>query len=198
MKHDILINGCTGMAFEARKLVFFGIAGILLASLIIAAVVVAPATAKTGILIVKVTDKPPQRQNLQKLLVTIDQLTAHRQGAGITGDTWVTLQFKEGVTEVEIDLLELENVIKDFSITEIPEGNYTMLKMRVVSATAVYSTGEVPLKVPGEHIMMPIHFRIKAGKATTVLLDINYDKIVISKANTLKPVVKATVLSEPP
>jgi hypothetical protein len=185
------------MAFEARKLVFFGVAGVLLAGLIIAAVVVAPVTAKTGILIVKVTDKPPLRQNLQKLLVTIDQLAAHRKGAGITGDTWVTLQFKEGVTQVEIDLLELENIVKDLSITEIPEGNYTMLKMRVVSATAVYSSGEVSLKVPGEHLMMPIHFRIKPGKATTVLLDINYDKAVVSKANILKPVVKATVLSEP-
>jgi hypothetical protein len=55
----------------------------------------------------------------------------------------------------------------------------------------------VSLKVPGEHLMMPIHFRIKPGKATTVLLDINYDKAVVSKANILKPVVKATVLSEP-
>jgi len=185
------------MSFEGRKLVFFGVAGVLLASLIIAAVVVTPATAKTGILIVKITDKPPQRQNLQKLLVTIDQLTAHRKGAGISGETWVTLQFKEGTTKVEIDLLELKNVVKDLSIAEIPEGNYTELRMRVVSATAIYSSGEVPLKVPSEHIKIPIHFRIKAGKATTVLLDINYDTIVISNANNLKPVVKATVLSEP-
>ena len=184
------------MSFEARKLVFFGVAGVLLASLIIAAVVVTPVTAKTGILIVKVTDEPPSRQNLQKLLVTIDQLMAHRQGAGITGDTWVTLQFKEGTTEVEINLLELENVVEDLSITEIPEGNYTELRMHIVSATAVYSSGEVPLKVPSEHMKIPIHFRIKAGKATTVLLDINYDTIVISNANNLKPVVKATVLSE--
>ncbi|UCG45782.1 MAG: DUF4382 domain-containing protein [Candidatus Bathyarchaeota archaeon] len=148
-------------------------------------------TPETGSLRVMLTDAPA---NLTHLNVTLDSISAHRQGYG--NESWVDLVFVENVTEVYFDLLALQDVAIDLSITEIPPGNYTMIKMHIKTANATYADGNTTdLEVPSDHIKVIIHFEITEGETTTVLIDMQADTVAISQSRKLKPVLKATVLA---
>ena len=181
------------MAVEVKKIALSGTVGVLIAVLIIAGVSMIPGvkipsvTANTGTLIVKLTDRPV---NLTHLNVTIDGLRVQREN-----ETWHDLTFVGGVSEVYVDLLALENVTMDLSITYIPTGNYTMIAMHISTANATYAEGgTVDLIVPSGEIKVIIHFEIGSGGTTIVLIDMNADFVAISKSNRLRPVLKATVI----
>lgn len=153
-----------------------------------------PTSPTTGTLIIKVSDKPT---DLAQLNLTIDSVLVHRKGGG--NGTWVNLPFVNNVSEVTFDLLLLQNVTMDLSIGEIPPGNYTEIRMHVKAANATYTDGYTDvLTIPdrGElKIIIKRGFTIKAGQGTTLLIDIQPDKIHISQSKNFKPVVKATVIT---
>ena len=170
------------MAYDVRKICFYGAMGMLTAVLIIAAAlstpiillqIFPPAEAKTGTLIVKLTDAPVT--NLKHLNLTIDKLEVRNE----TGH-WTSLPVLDGVAS--FDLLELENVTMDLAICEIPIGNYTKIRMQVVSANATLSDNTViPLNVPSGHVDIHAHFEIKPGKTTSLIIDIIVDKVHIAE-----------------
>ena len=180
------------MAVEAKKLGLYVIVGVLMAALIIAGIVFSGLklptfVPSTGTLIIKLTDAP---YDLEHLNITIDSVSAQRVEDDT--ETWENLAFVEGVSEVYFDLLALRNVTMDLSITEIPLGNYTMIKMHIKTANATYvGGGNVTLTVPSEHIKVIVHFEVKSGEETMVLVDMQAH---ISETDRLSPVLKATVI----
>ncbi len=182
-----------------RHIGIYGTTGILVAVLIIAGIVVGglefpeirlPSLGPSrGTLVVKLTDAPVE---LEHLNVTISSLAAQRVENG--EESWIELSFVDGVSEVYVDILELQNVTKDLSITEIPPGNYTKLRIVVTQANATYINGEtVDLKVPPGHIDIIVHFEVEAGETTRVIVDMEADWVAISQSGRLRPVLKATV-----
>ena len=184
------------MAVGTKKMSLYGVTGVLVAALIIAGIVFSGLRLptfipNTGTLIIKLTDAPV---DLEHLNITIDSVSVQRVEDDT--ETWENLTFVEGVSEVYFDLLALRNVTMDLSITEIPPGNYTMIKMHIKTANATYvGGGNVTLTVPSENIKVIVHFEVKRSEETAVLIDMVPDWVAISQSNRLRPVLKATVIS---
>jgi len=183
------------MAEDLRRVGVYGVGGVLVAALIIAGIIAVgirlPSLAfHSGTLVVKLTDAPVE---LERLNLTIGSVDAQRVENG--EETWGDLSFVDDLSEFRVDnLLELSNVTRDLSITEIPPGNYTKLRMSVTKAEATYIGGDtVELTVPPGHIDIIIHFEIKAGETTRIIVDMQADWVAISQSQTLRPVLKATL-----
>lgn len=192
------------MTDEFKDIGIFAVIGILAAMLIIAGVFAGgfsfpslrfpslnQVASDRGTLLVKLTDAPV---NLTHLNVTIDSVSALRVQDG--NETWERLDFVENVSQVYVDILSLQNVTMDLSLTQIPVGNYTKLRMSILTANATYASGEnVTLRVPPGKIDVIVHFEIKPDETTTLLLDMQADWIAISHSGNLRPVLKAIVIS---
>ena len=185
------------MAVNFRNVGMYGAVGVLVAALIIAGIAIAGVTIpslrlpmfipNTGTLIIKLTDKPV---NVTHLNVTISGVSVHREGHG-----WENLTFVDDVSDVYVDLLTLDNVTMDLCVEKVPPGNYTMIKMDITTANVTYANdGTDELNVPSDAIRVIIHFEVKVGEETNVLIDIVPDWIAISHSKNLRPVLKATVI----
>lgn len=179
------------MAFEAKKLGLYGTIGVLGAILIIASILISglrlPTFApNTGTLIIKLTDAPA---NVTHLNVTITSISVQR--VENDNETWVDLEFVDGKSNVSLDLLELENVTRDLSITDIPSGNYSKIRMGIGEANVTYAEGGwSPVNVPSRKIDLIVHFEIESGGVRIALIDM---WVAISESGNLRPVLKATV-----
>jgi len=178
-----------------------GVIGVLTAVLIIGTISVAGTyfpnlrlpslVPDKGTLIVKLTDAPVE---LEHLNVTISNISVQRTGQG--AETGENLPFVGGVSEVYVDILALQDESQDLSIAQLAPGNYTKIRMTITTANATYIDGRtVNLIVPPGHTDVIVHFEIKAGQATTVLIDMQADWVAISQSGTLRPELKATVIS---
>ena len=180
------------MSNGKRHIGLFGVAGVLVATLIIAGFVVAgnifQAQGK-GILTIQVMDKPVE---LEHLNVTIDW--ARIQGED---DNWVNLTLK--TQPFYFDLLALQNVSETLSETEIPAGNYSMIQMHVLTANATYPDGSnAELTVPSDviKVLLKPHLNLESGGQVTVLIDLqpeDLNSIAVSHSLNLRPVIKAVV-----
>jgi len=187
------------MAVNAKKIGVYGSVGFLVAALIIVGVVfsgveIPSLNPSMGTLIIKVTDAPV---DLDHLFITIDNpVLVHR----VEGDEWVELTFVDDRSEVYFDLLELRDVTMDLCVTEVPPGEYNMIKIHITDAGAVYEGEDVedtvPLRVPSNAIKVIVDFEVLDDGETTVLVDIEPDWVAISRSYNLRPVLKATVISE--
>ncbi len=142
-----------------------------------------------GTLIILVTDAPADLRNLN---LTIDKLSIHGSGG-----KWTDLELLGG-GPIYFDLLALQNISMCLSVTEVPAGNYTMLRMHVLKANATFVNGEVAdLRVPSEEIkvLFKPHLKMETGGAITVTIDLEPDTVNIARNRNLnlKPVVKAVV-----
>ncbi len=191
------------MADHSRDLGIYGAVGVLVAALIIASVVVGgvylpslrlPSIASDkGRLIIEVMDKPV---DLKHLNITIDSLSIQR----VENETeeWIDLELL-GDAPIYFDLLALQNVTMTLSDMEIPAGNYTQLKMHVLTANATYPDGThfELRKVPSGYIrvLLKPHLEMRSAESVTVIIDLEPDtaKIGISQSLNLKPTMKAIV-----
>jgi len=176
---------------------YFASIGILFAILIIGTFAIAgfkiPALrfpgfpSNKGTLTVKIIDKPVE---LDHLNITIDKLEIQNSEGN-----WTNLELIDN-EPIYFDLLALENVTLTLSHTEIPTGNYTMIRMHVLTANATYPDGSTtPLDVPSSHIkvLLKPHLIMQAGGAIVVTIDLEPEtaKIAISQSLNLKPTMKA-------
>jgi len=191
------------MSDKIKHTVFFGAMGILVAVLIIAGIVVGGVhfpslrlpsiISDKGRLVIEIMDKPVE---LKHLNITIDSLSIQRVGDDV--ETWMDLELLGG-EPIYFDLLALQNVALTLSDAEIPAGNYTMIKMHVLTANATYPDGQtIELeKVPSEHIkvLLKPHLEMKSDDSIKITIDLEPDtaKIAISKTLNLKPTMKAMV-----
>jgi hypothetical protein len=180
----------------------YGAAGILVAILIIAGIVTSgfqipslrlPSfVSDRGTLIIKVMDKPI---TLKHLNLTIDWVKIKDQS-----DQWIPLDIK-GDAPFYFDLLALQNVSETLSETQIPAGNYSMMRMHILTANATYPDGEtVQLRVPSDviRVILKPHIKMESGSSITVLIDLqpeDLETIAISHSLNLRPVIKAVVES---
>ena len=186
------------MENSTRKIGLRASAGFLIAITIILAVFASgiqlpTVKAKTGTLTVLLTDAPA---DLKHLNITIDSLAALNVD---DPEDWIDLSLVGEDEEVYFDLLALYNVTMELSTQEISPGNYTKLRMTIKTANATKTDGEIidPIEVPPGKLDIIIHFEIKAGDTTILLIDMEADWVAISKSNRLRPVFKATI-PEPP
>ncbi len=184
--------GESDMSNGTRKIGLFGVAGVLVAALIIAGFVIGnnvfQASGK-GVLTIQIMDKPVA---LDHLNMTIDW--AKIQDAD---GNWYNLTLK--TEPFYFDLLSLQNVSKTLSETEIPAGNYTMIWMHVLTANATYPDGSVAdLRVPSDtvKVLLKPQLSLESGGQVTVLIDLqpeDLNSIAISQSLNLRPVIKAVV-----
>ena len=138
------------MAINPKRLGLYAFTGILAAVVVIAAVlgsgVQLPSTAvptnsnsgntqtlaNTGKLQVYIKDAPVELSNLY---ITLDNVEVLNKD----GNGWTKLDFTEGTETVHFDLLILQDVTKDLSTAEIPAGDYSKIRLHVLSAAAVFS-----------------------------------------------------------
>jgi hypothetical protein len=176
-----------------KKVGIYGATGVVVAVLIIAGIMTSglklPGFQNQGTLIIKLTDAPVE---LKHLNVTITGLAVHKAEQDVEDGGWNPLSFIDGKTSVYVDILALQNIIQDLSVTEVLPGNHTKLRMDISTANATYTDDKtVDLIVPPGHIDVIVHFEIKAGETTTILVDMTAH---ISETNRLAPVLKATVV----
>ena len=176
-----------------KKVGIFGAAGVVIAVLIIAGIMTSglklPGFQNQGTLLIKLTDAPVE---LKHLNVTITGLAVHKAEQGNEEGGWIPLSFVDDKTSVYVDILALQNITRDLSVTELAPGNYTKLRMDISTANATYTDDStVDLTVPPCHIDVIAHFEIKAGETTTLLVDMTPH---ISETNRLAPVLKAKVV----
>ncbi len=189
------------MSDSLRNAGFFAGIGVILAILIISTIAIAgfkipslklPALlSNKGRLTVQVTDAPA---DLKHLNITIDQLLIQKSD----GEN-ITLELMGGGEAVYFDLLALQNVTLTLSETEIPPGNYTMIRMHVLTANATYTDGLTEqLRVPSEEIkvLLKPHLIMQSNGAITVTIDLDPGTINIANNQptlNLKPTMKAMI-----
>jgi len=187
------------MSDAIRHTGFIGAIGILVAVLIIAGIVAGgiqfpiiklpSMVSDKGTLIIQIMDKPVE---LEHLNITIDWVKIQDQD-----ENWHNLTLKQ--SPFYFDLLALQNVSETLSETEVSAGNYTMIKMHVLSANATYPDGATAdLNVPSDviKVILKPHLKMESGGSVTVLIDLQPDdlkSIAISHSLNLRPVVKARV-----
>ena len=185
-----------------KQISIYGIAGILIAVVIIAGFVVvnditSPAPSVNGKLTIKIIDKPVE---LKHLNMTIDWVKIKDENGN-----WYNLTIADPNEEgtYYFDLLALQNVSETLSVTEIPEANYTAIWIHVLTANATYpDESTADLNVPSDVIKVLIkpHLSLEGGGQVTVLIDLQPDDlktIAISHSLNLRPVIKATVPEQP-
>jgi hypothetical protein len=186
------------MADAMHNVGYFAAVGTLFAILIIGALAVAgfripalrfPGLSNKGTLTVKIIDKPVE---LDHLNITIDILEIQDSEGN-----WTNLELIDN-EPIYFDLLALENITLTLSHTEITTGNYTMIRMHVLTANATYPDGSTQqLRVPSEWIkvLLKPHLIMQAGGAIAVTIDLEPEtaQIAISHSLNLKPTMKAMV-----
>jgi len=191
------------MSNGIRQVSLFGVAGILVATLIIAGFVISGTVfqessngggavfqgSSKGVLTIQIMDKPVELENLN---MTIDWAKIQDQDGN-----WYNLTLK--TEPFYFDLLALQNVSETLSETEIPAGNYTKIWMHVLTANATYPDGTVAdLRVPSDTIkvLLKPYLSLEGGGQVTVLIDLqpeDLNSIAISRNLNLRPVIKAMV-----
>jgi hypothetical protein len=136
-----------------------------------------------GTLSVQIKDSPVS--GVSHIYLTVSNITL--QGEDSNSST----TFKLG--SVTFDLLALVNVTKNIGNATIPDGNYTMIRFTILSATATIAGANVTLSMPSNQVKVPIHFEIASGKTTSIVLDITADQTLISASDNLRPLVTGEV-----
>jgi len=121
--------------------------------------------AGTGSLRVLVHDAPTPQ--VDKVLVTIDEVSAHSEEAG-----W---QIVSSATQ-EIDLLALQGgVVSELGLQNLPAGSYTQIRLHVLTASVVLPGGaSEPLTIPSgttSGLKIVTAFNLVEGGEVTLTLD---------------------------
>ena len=180
------------MSNGIRQISIFGVAGVLVAALIIAGFVIGENVFQVsgkGVLTIQIIDKPVE---LDHLNMTIDWVKIQDED-----ENWYNLTLKS--EPFYFDLLSLQNVSETLSETELPAGNYTKIWLHVLTANATYPDGSVAdLRVPSDtvKVLLKPHLSLEDGGQMTVLIDLqpeDLNSIAISQSLNLRPVIKAVV-----
>jgi hypothetical protein len=187
------------MSNGLKQFSIFGVAGVLIAIVIIAGFVAINDFIRPvkGTLTIEIMDKPVE---LKHLNMTIDWAKIKDEDGN-----WFNLTIKDPGEDgaFYFDLLALQNVSETLSVTEIPEANYTAIWMHVLTANATYpdeSTADLNITSDVIKVLLKPELSLEGGGQVTVLIDLqpeDLDTIAISQSLNLRPVIKAIVPPQP-
>ena len=183
------------MAYDAKKMATYGVAGILVASIIITSMQVHLSSA-TGTLTILVTD-PPQWEDVTQVYINITRIEIHSNSSG-----WTTLDM-DGLEYLEVNLTETLDTKVDLLQAPLGAGKYNILRFNISSAiVTVDSLNVTDVRVPSGRIKIAITeggVTIRLGETSELLLDIE-TRVVYSKGRDqyqIVPAVKATPYENP-
>jgi len=142
-----------------------------------------------GTLVVHLTDGPFPIDMIDSAMVTIVKVEVRSQ---YEGDSSSFLTLMEDT--LNFNLLELRNgVTAELLETDIPAGNYDLIRLYVDEANLAVKEGDTyDLKVPsgsqtGIKMFIKPALRVSGGMVTELLLDFDLERSFILKGNTKKP-----------
>ena len=204
------------MDLATRKMVYYGLVGLLIAGSTIALFQASPVQIlpKDGSLSIYLADIQPDiqgnqvisfgpllspisqtPQGLLSLNVTIDSVTIHSNGdlndAGMTTNTKFTF-----------DVMKPFDVSPLISNAKVPVQNVTMVSLHVGSATAAVKglVGLQPVKVPSEELKIPVSPAVHVKAQMTSSIVISGTAHIVFQGNgsiTLTPVLHVEKTTEP-
>jgi hypothetical protein len=137
----------------------------------------------TGILLLQITDAPPNL-NITKALVNISNIEVHLIATG-----WYTV-----VEEAQLfDLIELKNVKKNLGSVTLNTGRYTQIRLRIDDALVTIDGIEHNLKIPSNTIQLISPFSINENETTTLTIDFDVQNSVFSTGSNkymMNPTIK--------
>lgn len=170
------------------------IVAVILAGMLISGILVPTSQGQTGTLLILLTDRPVE---LERLDISIPSLSVHK--VGDDEGLWIAVSLLIESDEL-FNLLEFQDGSTMRLAKEgIPVGNYNKIRMFIGSAFATFEGQETPprqLDVPSEHIEVTTYFTIEQAATTTILVDVEADRISISASNRLRPIIKASVVED--
>ncbi|MCK4746281.1 MAG: DUF4382 domain-containing protein [Bacteroidales bacterium] len=144
---------------------------------------------QTGRIVIKITDAPFPIDLIDEANVSITKVEL-RNDKDTTGNPFITV-FED---TVEFNLLDLRNgVTADLLETEIPVGNYNLIRLYVDNASiSVRDFNTYSVKVPsgaqtGIKIFIKPSLKVAGGLTSEVLLDFNVDRSFVLKGNANTP-----------
>lgn len=151
----------------------------------------------TGAVEVRITDAPPG--NITNVSVTVDEIRIHRAGAG-NESGWETIPIVvDGnvTTSVTFDLWQVagNETVLGYQ-PSVPAGNYTQLRMHIVSVNVTMDGQLREASVPSEWIKLVRPFDVVSGETTTLTLDFDAaQSVVVTGAGDVmfKPVIRLLV-----
>jgi len=215
------------MDLATRRMVYYGLLGLLIAGSTITAfrVVPIPFLAKDGTISIyfsgiqsDILSNQPIAQvafssvappfipssgkpaaNIVSLNVTIDSASLHKRGDA--NDSWVPIPHW---TTTTIDLLKPTNVLTLIASAEVPAENITMVRLHVSNAVAAVkdSSGLVSIKtvvVPSEMLKIPLNpdARISGQMTTSIIVDRPHIVVDGTDQIRLTPVLHVDSVNEP-
>ena len=142
-----------------------------------------------GSLSIQITDaKPLLEVDAIQVLITFDEVRAHRAGGG-----WVSLPMAQ--SPYTIDLLQFidGNSTQLVPPVELESGKYTQLRLGVTEGSLVTADGEDPLEIPSEFLKTSknFDFDVDSGEAVDLMVDFDLSQSIKPKQDgyQLKPVL---------
>ena len=172
----------------------------LLAGLGLAGACTQAVQAKTGTILVRVTDAPG---DVEAIWVTVSEVKVHKAGVDEEDGEWITL----GIVEDTFNLLELEGLELTLVEDKVEAGKYTQLRMTIfiVEVTLEGEDGEPPITVeatiPSGELKFVRPFELEAGGIIALVVDFDAAESVVVTGNgqvIFKPVVKLAILAVEP
>lgn len=137
----------------------------------------------TGILVLQITDAPPDII-ITKALVNISNIEVHLIATG-----WYTV-----VEEAQsFDLIELKNVKEVLGSATLSTGRYTQIRLHIDNASVTIDGVEYNLKIPSSTVKLISPFSINENETTTLTIDFDVQNSVIHTGSDnyiLQPTIK--------
>ncbi|MBE0480790.1 MAG: DUF4382 domain-containing protein [Dehalococcoidia bacterium] len=143
---------------------------------------------KFGMIHVFVTDPP--RPNVDHVWIEVSEISVHR--AGGNDSAWATIVEEP----VRFDLLAVIGIHELLGSREIPVGFYTQMRITITGCTIITGNEEHTAHVPSGTMKFPRPFTVEEGKPTTLVLDFDGEKSLVTagaRQYVLKPVVTLLV-----
>ncbi|GEM_PF-3179314 len=198
-----------------KKLVGYGIVGLVIAVALIAGLQVRPQSVlpSMGNLQISITGDPTtsdplnvtchgnsshggqdgQILNLTSLVVNISSVQVHRTGElNLTGD-WITIPNAPKT----LDLLSLKTFNQIIGSTSMPDGVISLVRLTVGStATAGIGTGSKTVTVSSGHLDAQTSAQVTSGRVTSITLELVQPHVVCQGNGDLRLTPELTVTSE--
>jgi hypothetical protein len=198
-----------------KKLVGYGIVGLVVAIALIAGLQVRPQSflPSMGKLQISITGDPltsdplsvtchgngnrgsqkDQIQNLTSLVVNISSIQVHRTGAlNLTGD-WITLPD----APKSLDLLDLKTFNQILGSTSMPDGVINLVRLTVgPTAMASIGTSSKTVTVSSGHLDAQTNAQVTSGKVTSITLEVVQPHVVCQGNGDFRLTPELTVSSE--